>query len=147
MEDGLSLHLSLSLSLTGPLCFLLMNSLVSVLKRTARVRLCLRAAIRGLMVLLTNIWAGVTVAYFTLGFPQPVFISFYICTIKKTTFKLYFYQVISELILKLMIIVIKVQKRKLNKQFSDKLITKSSVAFNSCCQEASEYVSVLFVCY
>lgn len=38
-EDGLSLHLSqsvsLSLSLTGPLCFLLMNSLVSVLKRTA----------------------------------------------------------------------------------------------------------------
>lgn len=34
----LSLHLSvsLSLSLTGPLCFLLMNSLVSVLKRTAR---------------------------------------------------------------------------------------------------------------
>lgn len=72
------ISVSLSLSLTGPLCFLLMNSLVSVLKRTARVLSCLRAAIRGLMVLLTNIWAGVTGAYFTLGFPQPVFISFYI---------------------------------------------------------------------
>lgn len=52
------ISVSLSLSLTGPLCFLLMNSLVSVLKRTARVLSCLRAAIRGLMVLLTNIWAA-----------------------------------------------------------------------------------------
>lgn len=32
-----SQSVSLSLSVTGPLCFLLMNSLVSVLKRTARV--------------------------------------------------------------------------------------------------------------
>lgn len=37
-----------------------MNSLVSVLKRTAWVLLCLRAAIYSLMVLLTNIWAGDT---------------------------------------------------------------------------------------
>lgn len=45
-----------------------MNSLVSVLKRTAQVLLCLRAAIRALVVLLTNIWLGVTVAYFILSF-------------------------------------------------------------------------------
>lgn len=32
-----SQSVSLSLSVTGPLCFLLMNSLVSVLKRTAGV--------------------------------------------------------------------------------------------------------------
>lgn len=52
------------LSLTEPLCFLLMNSLISVLKRTAWVLSCLRAAIRTLMVLLTSIWAGVTLAHF-----------------------------------------------------------------------------------
>lgn len=52
------------LFLTEPLCFLLMNSLISVLKRTARVRSCLRAAIRTLMALLTNIWAGVTLGHF-----------------------------------------------------------------------------------
>lgn len=52
------------LPLTEPLCFLLMNSWISVLKRTGRVLSCLRAAIRTLMVLLTNIWAGVTLANF-----------------------------------------------------------------------------------
>lgn len=86
-----SQSVSLSLSLTGPLCFLLMNSLVSVLKRTARVLLCLRAAIRGLMVLLTNIWAGVTVAHLTFFFSAYLhfFTSEVLSTIK-IAFKLYF---------------------------------------------------------
>lgn len=80
----LSLHLSqsVSLSLTGPLCFLLMNSLISVLKRTARVLPCLRAAIRPLMVLLTNIWAGVTVTHFHFGFSSAC-LHFFWCTVKQ----------------------------------------------------------------
>lgn len=89
------IYVSLSLSLTGPLCFLLMNSLISVLKRTARILLCLRAAIRGLMVLLTNIWAGVTVAHFNLGFLLPVFtFSHQIFKIGLQAHTLYFYQFI-----------------------------------------------------
>lgn len=73
---------SVSLSLTGPLCFLLMNSLISVLKRTARVLPCLRAAIRPLMVLLTNIWAGVAVTHFHFGFSSACLHCF-LCTEKQ----------------------------------------------------------------
>lgn len=54
---SVSHSLGLCVCVTGPLCFLLMNSLVSVLKRPARVLSRLRAAIRSLMALLTNIWA------------------------------------------------------------------------------------------
>lgn len=57
------ISVSQSLSLTGLLCFLLMNSLQSVLKRRARVLLCPRARIRGLMASLTNSQAA---AHFTL---------------------------------------------------------------------------------
>lgn len=42
----LSQSVTVGLSLTEPLCFLLMNSLISVLKRTTRVLTCLRAPIR-----------------------------------------------------------------------------------------------------
>lgn len=81
-EWGGAVHLTssqsvrISLPLTGPLCFLFMNSLVSVLKRTAWVLSCLRATIRTLMVLLTNIRVSATAAYF----PLCVFISFNVFT-------------------------------------------------------------------
>lgn len=71
LTSSQSLTLSVCVCVTGPLCFLLMNSLVSILKRTAPVLSRLRAAIRSLMALLTNIWAGVTVAGYALGFPLP----------------------------------------------------------------------------
>lgn len=63
---------------TEPLCFLLMNSLVSLLKRTVRPR----ASIRSLMVLLTNIRAGVSRRRHTLGFPLCLhpFLFFFICS-------------------------------------------------------------------
>lgn len=50
----LVLHLSQWVFLSGHLCCLLMNSLVSVFKRTACVLWCLRVAIRVFTVLLTN---------------------------------------------------------------------------------------------
>lgn len=55
LTSSQSVTLSVCVCVTGPLCFLLMNSLVSVLKRTARVLSRLRATIRSLMALLTNI--------------------------------------------------------------------------------------------